>query len=60
MGGTLLGKKTNYTAPLNVLNDLAQDKVCTDNSSLLQVIIASLSMNSRLSKGLQLWYIPIA
>lgn len=27
MGSTLLGKKTNYTAPLNVLNDLAQDKV---------------------------------
>lgn len=27
MGTGHLGKKTQYTAPLNVLNDLAQDKV---------------------------------
>ena len=28
VGQSLLGTKTQYTAPLNVLNDLAQDKVC--------------------------------
>lgn len=29
MGVSQLGQKTQYTAPLNVLNDLAQDKVIT-------------------------------
>lgn len=31
MGVSQLGQKTQYTAPLNVLNDLAQDKVCNFN-----------------------------
>lgn len=37
-----LGKKTQYTAPLNVLNDMAQDRVCMIRTQ--EAFLCSLTM----------------